>query len=85
MKDFIERRVGIIENMNEDLVHKLPDDGESIRIHREIIIKNGEYLSTAIEEVINKIIEDIEKVRDLEPESNGRYNACTEIINIIKK
>lgn len=46
------------------------------------------FIAQILEEEKERLFRDMEKnvelVRDLEPDSNGRYNACNDIINLIK-
>lgn len=41
------------------------------------------FLATILSERDEKLVGEIGKIRDIELDSNGRYNACTEIINLI--
>ena len=55
------------------------DDG-CVRVLADLRTKAPEI----VEQMLGEIRNEVQEVMAKEPESNGRYNACTEIINSLK-
>ena len=43
-----------------------------------------DFLSSTLTEYKDELIKNIKEIQKVEPESNGRYNACQELLNLLK-